>query len=196
MVALVTFLHEDASPVLRPSFGLPRPSNPSNLPWLIVGSAACVYNDLAFAPPTGPTIAVNQAATDLDLPVDIACTLCPELAQAMATTYHGRIFCSRGSDYVTDVLPVRYEWQNGTSGLYAVQIALYFGAKSIILSGMPLDDTERFHDSNTLARGSEATLAMYREPWKKYAKELRGKGVRSMSGWTRGLLGGPDDYSI
>ncbi len=189
-------LAKEAAPRLRRYDGPPVPANPRGLPWLIVGSAACVYDDLRKAPETGPVIAVNRAMLDLPVVADIGCTLHHEITRELARGYSGRLFCGRGTDYVTDVLPVRYEWRNGTSGLYAVQIALHFGAKNIVLAGMPIDDSPHFNVECGLARGITELIEMHRQPWKDYAIELRNAGVRSMSGWTRGLLGGPDDYSI
>lgn len=186
-------LEQEAAPRLRRYDGPPSPPNLRCLPWLIVGSAACVHEDLRTAPETGPTIAVNRAMLDLPVKVDIGCTLHHEITRELARGYSGRLFCNRGTDYVTDVLPVREEWRNGTSGLFAVQIALHFGAKRIILAGMPIDDSPHFNVERGLARGIPELVVMHRQPWIDYAIELKDAGVRSMSGWTRELLGGPDD---
>jgi hypothetical protein len=189
------YLMQEAAPRLRPNPGPDQPPNPYKLPWLVVGSASCVYDDLRFKPYTGPTIAVNRAMLDLDIPVDIGCTLHHEITRELMLGYNGRLFCSRGTDYVTDVLPVKDEWRNGTSGLYAVQIALHFGAPGVILCGMPIDDSPHFHRETGLARGIPELVAMHRQPWIEYADFLRKAGVRSMSGWTRELLGSPLDYN-
>lgn len=189
-------LEQEAAPRLRRYDGPPVPANPHGLPWLIVGSAACVYEDLRAAPATGPIIAVNLAMLDLPVVADIGCTLHHEITRELARGYSGRLFCSRGTDYVTDVLPVREEWRNGTSGLFAVQIALHLGAERIVLAGMPIDDSPHFNIERGLARGIGELVQMHRKPWQDYVIELRNAGVRSMSGWTHGLLGGPDEYSI
>lgn len=192
---MMAFMQE-AAPRLRPYNGPATPPNPNNLPWLVVGSAACVYNDLQHAPEYGPVVAVNQAMFSLPVKADIGVTLHHEITRELAQNYPGRLFCARGTDYVTDVLPVREDWKNGTSGLFAVQVALSLGAKKIILCGIPIDDGPHFNTERGLSRGTQDVIPMHRKPWIDAAAELRNSGVRSMSGWTRGLLGGPDDYMI
>ena len=193
--ATLQILLQEAAPRLRKYDGPPIPVDLLELPWLVVGSAKCVYDDLQNLNEFGPVIAVNRAMYELPISPDIGVTLHYETTRELANNYNGRLFCSHGTDYVTDVLPVRYEWKNGTSGLYAVQVALHLGAKNIILAGCPIDDSPHFNVERGLARGIPE-LEMHRVPWREYAPELRARGVRSMSGWTRGLLGGPDDYNI
>lgn len=192
----VLALVQEAAPRLRPWNGPEVPPNPGDLPWLVVGSAKSVHNDINHAPPHGPIVAVNRAMFELPIVADVGVTLHHEITRELARNYHGRLFCSRGTDYVTDVLPVREEWRNGTSGLYAVQVAKHLGAKRIILCGMPIDDSPHFNLERGLSRGVQDVIPMHRKPWIEFAQELRDMGVRSMSGWTRGLLGGPDDYMI
>jgi len=82
---------------------------------------------------------------------------------------------------------VRERW-SGSSGLFAAQIALQkLGARGVVLCGVPLD-AERAHffngapwsDADVFRRGLEAALPVIRDC------------ARSMSGWTRDLLGAPD----
>jgi hypothetical protein len=82
-------------------------------------------------------------------------------------------------------------WRNGTSGgssgLYAVACALHVGCDRIVLCGVPMDEQpnryreeERWHGRNR-----------YMRAWSKKAlPEIRGV-VKSMSGWTKELLGAP-----
>jgi hypothetical protein len=83
---------------------------------------------------------------------------------------------------------VREKW-SASSGLYAAQIALdVFGARGVVLCGVPLspeaghffDRGSPWGDAPVFRRGFEAALPVIRGP------------VRSMSGWTRELLGAPD----
>ena len=76
----------------------------------------------------------------------------------------------------------------GSSGLFAAQVALsHLGARGVVLCGVPLD-ADRAHffnsypwtDADVFRRGFEAALPVIRDT------------VRSMSGWTRDLLGVPD----
>lgn len=82
---------------------------------------------------------------------------------------------------------VRERW-SGSSGLFAAQVALSeMGARGVVLCGVPLD-SDRAHffnrdpwtDAEVFRRGFEAARPVIRET------------VRSMSGWTRDLLGAPD----
>ena len=76
----------------------------------------------------------------------------------------------------------------GSSGLFAAQVALSrLDARGVVLCGVPLD-ADRAHffnsaawtDADVFRRGFEAALPVIRDT------------VRSMSGWTRDLLGFPD----
>lgn len=86
------------------------------------------------------------------------------------------------------VAEVARERWSGSSGLYAAQVALQeLGATGVVLCGVPLD-ADRAHffngapwtDADVFRRGFEAALPVIRDT------------VRSMSGWTRDLLGFPD----
>lgn len=80
------------------------------------------------------------------------------------------------------------ELWSASSGGFAVQIALHvLGARRVILCGCPLDadrahffDHHKWTDADIFRRGFEAALPVIRDT------------VRSMSGWTRDLLGAPD----
>lgn len=82
---------------------------------------------------------------------------------------------------------VRERW-SGSSGLYAAQVAVdVFEADGVVLCGVPLDaarahffDGHPWTDADIFRRGFEAALPVIRDR------------VRSMSGWTRELLGAPD----
>lgn len=86
-----------------------------------------------------------------------------------------------------DAEVVRELW-SGSSGLYAAQVALHeLGARRVVLCGCPLDadrahffDRADWSDAHIFRRGFDAALPVIRD------------AVRSMSGWTRELLGGPD----
>lgn len=84
-----------------------------------------------------------------------------------------------------EVVPDRWA---GSSGLYAAQVALsYLGAGQVVLCGVPLNaeaahffNSASWTDADVFRRGFEAALPVIRDT------------VRSMSGWTRDLLGVPD----
>lgn len=74
----------------------------------------------------------------------------------------------------------------GSSGLLAVQVALeHLGVNRAVLCGIPMENTPRFDDSRDW---NEALK--YQDAWKQYRPEMQGK-VKSMSGWTRTVLGPP-----
>jgi len=90
-------------------------------------------------------------------------------------------------DYLTHAIEPYGLWVNhiwpyrrpsGTSALLGVQAAMQLGYKMIIVAGCPLTD-DRYTVRWDTHRG-----------WTSQFEEIKDK-VRSMSGWTRGLLGAP-----
>lgn len=92
-------------------------------------------------------------------------------------------------DLVTeDRLPGMH--RNGSSGLFAVKVALVdLGFDRAILCGIPLTRSPHFFGGQPWA----AALG-YRRTWAAIPPEFRAR-MRSMSGWTRVLLGGPADWA-
>lgn len=89
-------------------------------------------------------------------------------------------------------------WTAGSSGLFAVGVALHvLGAERVVLAGVPLTpDANIYRGTPWRRRGSGKSVAdRYRPGWKRLEAELRGRVV-SMSGWTRALLGGPDQWEV
>jgi hypothetical protein len=86
---------------------------------------------------------------------------------------------------------VKPKWQ-GTSGLYAVQVALEeLGFDGVILAGCPMDAAAgTLAPEHSLMTEAER-VDRYRPEWLKALPEI-GSRTRSMSGWTRKLLGAPD----
>jgi hypothetical protein len=86
-----------------------------------------------------------------------------------------------------DAEVVRERW-SGSSGLYAAQVALQeLGASGVVQCGVPLSpeaahffNSAPWSDADVFRRGFEAAHPVIRDT------------VRSMSGWTRDLLGAPD----
>ncbi|QCG93962.1 hypothetical protein E6C67_08415 [Azospirillum sp. TSA2s] len=157
-------------------------------PWLIIGSAACVWDDLAqWGDRPARVIAVNRMIGAYKGKLWAGATLHPELAAEFRASRPGKwpLFAPEAAPGVTRTHPKRDQW-NGTSVLYAVRIALAQGAERVVVAGAPLDDGPHFYDSPSLRR----YLAQYRMGWSRYADELDGR-VRSLSGWTRELLGHP-----
>ena len=135
-------------------------------------------------------IAVNRMAADYPGELWASATLHPdiwgpikqqsrrEVALFAPQPYHG-----------VDFLFPHTETISGTSALYAVRIALALGgADRIVLAGCPLDDGPHYDSAATISD----CLAVYRDGWRRALPELRNT-VRSLSGWTRELLGEPTD---
>ena len=81
---------------------------------------------------------------------------------------------------------VERELWSGTSGLYLCQVAiLTLGYDLVICCGMPLTDTPHYFDS-----GKWWAAPNYRRGWKEAVNHI-GPKIRSMSGWTRDLVGHP-----
>lgn len=164
---------------------------------LLLGCAETVWDDvkaaerLVGAPST--IIAVNDAGADYPSPVDHWVSLHPEQfstwrARRVQQGYpmHGTLAWSRRNPEFVDC--IMEHWGKGTSGLYAVTVARYLGFEKIILCGITIDKRPHYHDG-FLGR-----------PWKEYPKHRPGweqnlkriaRSTRSMSGWTRDLLGAP-----
>lgn len=82
---------------------------------------------------------------------------------------------------------VRDRW-TGSSGLYAAQVALEaMGASGVVLCGCPLDERAAHFFNNA----SWTDAAIFRRGFEAARPVIRDT-VRSMSGWTRDLLGAPD----
>ena len=91
--------------------------------------------------------------------------------------------------HVTDFTEFRFPGQTGTgsSGLFALKVALVdLGFDRAVLCGVPISEMAG-HVTNGPVWGD---APHYREAWTEAAPEIIGR-ARSMSGWTRDLLGAP-----
>lgn len=76
----------------------------------------------------------------------------------------------------------------GSSGLLCVSVALHLGATRVVCCGIPLD----VHQGHFTSPGKKwRDGGNYRHGWTNHLDRLKAN-VRSMSGWTRDLLGAPD----
>lgn len=163
---------------------------------LILGGASSVWNDAAaaldlFRPDV--TVTVNDMLGAWLGRIDLFCTLHPEKAEKwlrqrrltganmdFETWAHAR---KPGSPKIDHTTP---DW-GGSSGLFAVKVALECGCDRIVLAGVPMSaDGGHFFDA---APWSEANA--YHKAWLTHQSEIA-PYVRSMSGWTADLLGRPD----
>lgn len=99
-----------------------------------------------------------------------------------------RLFARRAAPSVA-FTAVKPKW-HGSSGLYAAQIALEeLGFDGVILAGCPMDAA-----AGALCQHSEmgdpTKVDRFKPEWARALPEISGR-IRSMSGWTRDLLGAP-----
>jgi len=108
--------------------------------------------------------------------------------QALRSRRDYRAFTIKGHHDLGEGVEIVVERFKGSSGLYAAQIAMdAFGASGVILCGVPLwpenghffSPDRPWPEAELYRRGFKAALPVIRAP------------VRSMSGWTRELLGAP-----
>lgn len=89
---------------------------------------------------------------------------------------------------------VKWHWpihrEGGTSGLFAVTVALLMGYDLIVLAGIPCDDSPRYFDPPGNKHEHMGRDSMLRE-WQEANQAIFEGKVRSLSGRTRDLLGEP-----
>lgn len=165
---------------------------------IVLGGAACVWEDLDRVPEGWAEmyVACNEAGTMIE-PLDHWVTLHPE---KMAGWQRERAANGLSGNYQTwtRVMPKGFghreelvdrtteDWQ-GSSGLLCLKVALEQGADRVIGCGIPMDASPHFFDE----RGWQ-DWKLYRVAWARRWREL--ENARSMSGWTRELLGGPEEW--
>src|SRR5690606_41623878 len=84
------------------------------------------------------------------------------------------------------------QWVSGSSGLLAMIVALdALGCHRVALCGVPMDNRPHFRESRVHVPGKPWGAARtHRRAIERVLDRLRGR-VRSMSGWTRDVLGEP-----
>jgi len=161
-------------------------------PLLILGYAACLFDDLAALGPLNcDVMAVNRAGlvvSALDHWVSLHPDQLAGFAAARAAAGLAGGFTSWAPDPGPGIDRVTTDVERfGTSSLYAVRIALHkLGYRRVILAGVPLDDAQPYADGSPIPRH----LGGHRIAWHHAVPEMEGR-VRSLSGWTRSLLGAP-----
>lgn len=87
---------------------------------------------------------------------------------------------------------VLQQWASGSSGLFAVAVAYKLGMQRVVLAGTPMDD--RGHFTESLVHHPDqawTSVRSHRKAWETHLPRLRER-TRSLSGWTREVLGFPD----
>ena len=84
-------------------------------------------------------------------------------------------------------------WGVGSSGLYAITVAFHLGIDRVVLCGVPME--ARPHIANHEKYGADdwpqSEVDIHRPGWEHHIDKLEGR-VKSVSGWTRDLLGYPE----
>lgn len=165
---------------------------------LVIGGAACVWEDVEaaldmFAPDW--IAAVNDIGTRWPGAVNWWCSLHPDKMSAWREERERRGFhpalCHVGHEQAEGIDKViDYRWPgmtgSGSSGLFAVKVALDHGADRVVLAGVPMQP-ERAHFFN----GSVwSDCGSFLDGWRAALPFIKDK-VRSMSGWTQEILGRP-----
>lgn len=181
---------------------------------LVVGSAPCVFDDMAAAP-DWPLIVCNAMGLRIPGKIELWCSM------------HGYILFDRMKkrdkrgydpdfqayghihDHVHGPPDPRFHavlrgndegiFIGGSSGMFAIQVALSLGYEKLVLCGIPLDgfqtmqdsEVENLHGIRGKYGGFDSPYIQYRKVFEEREDDLIGK-VTSMSGWTRLHFGGPD----
>lgn len=158
---------------------------------VVLGGAKSVWQELdqfeQFRVPA-IVIAVNEAGRDYPGKLDFWGTLHPAKFAGWAAERE-KDYVSYGRRAAAGIDHVMLDRWPGSSGLYAVQIALdVVGADRVYLCGVPMTPTAHFHSDEPW----EACDG-YHNGWRRALSEIAGK-VKSFSGWTKELLGHPRDW--
>jgi hypothetical protein len=178
----------------------PRPQRgaPTLLSALILGSASTLEADVEgalelFEPDV--IIGCNHAGRDWPGELDHFCTMHPDLFPHWLTERRsnrfpepGRLWHARHRPVPEELTSTAVESWGGSSGLLCVAVAFELGCDRIVLAGVPMIKAAgHFDDPRPWAEART-----YQMSWERRKPQLLGR-VKSMSGWTRDLLGYPGE---
>ena len=188
-------LNEPIPSIIPPSGDYPN--------MLILGGGRCIWEDYFAAReimPTSCTMAINDIAGQFKVEpivhaVSLHARVLPAIRLLRIEKNDARSVCTHsdkrgeGVDFVWNMANL-----GGTSGLFAVKIALALGCKKIILCGVPIDGTGHYFDPpdpvKNLSENFESIACL--SPWNCVAQSQVAKDrVRSMSGNTARIFGKP-----
>ena len=139
-------------------------------------------------------ICVNDIGCEIK-ECDIWATLHPEKLGAWISKRNDngyklpeKIVSFKRVEYVNTILDYRWTGSSGSgsSGLFAVKTALSLGYNKIVLCGVPINKESHYFSSKAWSECDS-----FSGTWREQQGILK-KYVRSMSGYTRNLLGYPD----
>lgn len=173
---------------------------------LVLGGGACVWDDLEQAREFGPfdaTIAINDMLAHYGGAIDFAVSLHPEKYHlwmqerdgkglprpAKFVAHAGNTQEGRNAPFPVDIV-TDYRWPgmnaSGSSGLFAVKVAIEQGFDRVILCGVPMDGKQ----SHFFDKTPWTEVQSFTEAWG-VARPFIAEFTRSMSGKTRDWLGAP-----
>lgn len=168
---------------------------------IVVGGGPTVWRDVAMATQLvldtlseNPfVIAVNDAAAEFPGHLDAMATLHPEFFAKWRNERRQRGGNVDFEAWTHDTRPSRlaaekmrlHPDRHGSSGLFALDVAIHLGFRHNILCGVPMDQGAHFR-----RREPWRDFASFRTAWIKAIPALRAT-TRSMSGWTAQQLGEP-----
>ncbi len=176
---------------------------------LVLGGGACVWRDVEAALALGQfdlVVTCNDVTALWPGPIDAAVSLHAEKwplwieqrdrrGHARPKRIFGHTVFTKSTlkrpdlelNFADHCFPGQVD--SGSSGLFAVKAALVdLGADLAVCCGIPMDEAEGHYFDPKRWGGA----ASHRRGWKQAMPHLLGR-VRSMSGWTRKMLGPPDE---
>lgn len=165
---------------------------------LVLGGADCLYGDVQWALrlfTPDHIIATNNAGRDHIGELEHWASMHPEKMEGWAKERNrmgrpraGTMWRPRHKLPPNGMVMREVPSWGGSSGLLAVTVALLpLECTHVVCAGCPLE-SERAHFDDRRPWGE---AARYRGAWQKHFPTMRNR-VKSMSGWTRQLLGPPD----
>lgn len=166
---------------------------------LIMGGARSLWSDLDLLGPwEADRIGVNDIIGHWQGALRHAVTLHPEYLPGWLQYRRGHNYGSGGHVHTHShkhAPEVENVWPfyngGGSSGLYACYAAIAMGYSSIVLAGMPMDDSGHYFDPPAARHGH-----LGRRPdhlvWEEARDRIFKGRVRSLSGWTAQALGRPE----
>lgn len=181
---------------------------------IIIGGASCVWTDLTSFEQMygrewdGLVIAVNDIGAHWPRDLNHWASLHPNkfkkwkaLRYNLWRTPDSATYKKMMRPYETWGSPPRFDdwemtdhiltpWLGGSSGMFAVQVALALGCRKAILCGIPMTPTAHFSESQEEFGTSWGSADAHWRVWPRHQPQMEG-WVRSMSGRTQELLGQP-----
>jgi len=172
---------------------------------LVLGGADCLFEDIRrYGGPADAVVACNDAGAEWPGRLDAWVTLHPEhwerkgwlstraarrYPNAVALYAHNQVkeFVAEGVICTDYLFPGQDK--AGSSGLFAAKVALIdLGFDQVVFCGVPMTHSPHFFGGEPWRKQS---VLDYRKQWKTVPDEWRAR-MRSMSGWSRTFLGGPN----